>query len=115
MVGLGLHEAITLSFISPSWLDILDPARTFLPGDALRLLNPISEETSLMRTSLMPGLLEAVRFNLNRRVMDVGLYEMGRVFIPVPGEKLPLEPLRLGCILTGFWLPKSSGIGTRRK
>jgi phenylalanyl-tRNA synthetase beta chain len=106
MMGLGLHEAITMTFISPRWPDILDPAREYLPGEALRLSNPISEETSLMRTSLLPGLLEAVRFNLNRRVMDVGIFEMGNVFIPAPGEKLPREPLRLGCVLTGLWSPK---------
>ncbi len=106
MVGLGLHEAITMAFISPRWLDILDPVRKFLPGEALKVHNPISEETSLMRTSLMPGLLEAVRFNLNRRVMDVSLFEVGRVFIPHAGERLPREPLRLGCALTGLWLPK---------
>ena len=106
MVGMGLHEAITMAFISPRWLDILDPARKFLPGGELRLHNPISEETSSMRTSLLPGLLEAVRFNLNRRVMDVALFEMGRVFIPDAKERLPREPLRLGCALTGLWLPK---------
>ena len=106
MVGIGLHEAITMSFMSPRWLDILDPGRTYLPSTSVTLRNAISEETSLMRTSLLPSLLEVVRFNLNRRVMDVHLFEMGRVFIPRSGEKLPFEPMRLGCALAGNWLPK---------
>jgi len=106
MVGMGLREAISLAFISPRWLDILDPERESLPADRVTLSNPISEETSLLRASLLPGLLEAVSFNLNRRVMDVHLFEIGRVFLPRAGEKLPAEPVRLGCALAGKWLPK---------
>jgi phenylalanyl-tRNA synthetase beta chain len=106
MMGLGLHEAITMAFISPRWIDILDPARSFLAAECVKLRNPISEETSLMRPSLLPGLLEAVRFNNNRRVTDVSIFEMGRVFLPRTGEKLPDEPLRLGFTLAGRWTPK---------
>jgi phenylalanyl-tRNA synthetase beta chain len=106
MNGLGLHEAITLAFISPTWMDSLDPGREYLPPDLIRLRNPISEEMSVMRPSLLPGLLEAVRFNLNRRVTDVFIFEMGRVFLHQPGEKLPREPLRLGCAMAGRWFPK---------
>jgi phenylalanyl-tRNA synthetase beta chain len=95
-----------MSFIPPRWLDVLDVERAYLPATAETLHNAISEETSLMRTSLLPGLLEAVRFNVNRRVTDVQLFEMGRVFIPTQGEKLPREPLMLGCALTGDWLPQ---------
>lgn len=106
MVGAGLHEAITLAFIPSWWVDLLDPRREYLPKEPVRLRNPLSEEASVMRPSLLPGLLEAVRFNFNRRVLDVHLFEMGRVFLPRPGEKLPLEPVRLGCVLAGRWVPK---------
>jgi len=106
MVGMGLQEAITMAFISPRWLDTLDADRIYLPPQPAVLRNPISEETSVMRPSLLPGLLSSACFNLNRRVMDIHLFEMGRVFLPVAGEKLPVEPLRLGCVLAGKWLPK---------
>jgi len=106
MVGMGLQEAITSAFISPRWLDMLDPDRVYLPSEAAVLRNPISEETSVMRPSLLPGLLGSACFNLNRRVMDIHLFETGRVFVPVDGEKLPAEPLKLGCVLAGGWLPK---------
>lgn len=106
LVGAGLHEAITVSFIPAWWPDLLDKERKYLPREHLRLRNPLSEEASVMRPSLLPGLLEALRFNLNRRVLDVHLFEIGRVFLPRAGEKLPREPLRLACALAGKWVPK---------
>ena len=106
MVGMGLQEAITLAFISPRWLDILDPERVYLPAELATLRNPVSEETSVMRPSLLPGLLGAVNFNLNRRMTDVHLFETGRVFLPRKGEKLPEEPVRLACVMAGKWSPK---------
>lgn len=106
LVGAGMHEAITVSFIPEWWPDLLDGDREYLPDRMLRLRNPLSEEASIMRPSLLPGLLEALRFNLNRRVLDVHLFELGRVFLPREGEKLPSEPLRLACVLTGRWIPK---------
>jgi phenylalanyl-tRNA synthetase beta chain len=104
--GMGLHEAVSLAFISPRWLEILDPAGEYLPSDRIRLRNAISDEMSVMRPSLLPGLLEAVRFNLNRRVMEVHLFELGRAFLPRTGDVLPQEKERLCCVLAGDWLPK---------
>jgi len=106
MVGAGMREAITVSFIHDAWLRILDPDAEHFPASPLRLRNPLSEEAAVMRPSLLPGLLEAVRYNVNRRLTDVHLFEMGRVFVPVAGEKLPREPVRLGCVVTGRWIPK---------
>jgi phenylalanyl-tRNA synthetase beta chain len=101
--GIGLHEAITLTFISPRWLDILDPEKEILPADCISLRNAISEEMSVMRPSLLPGMMEAVSFNLNRRVSETRFFEIGRVFLPDPDGLLPGEPLRLGCALAGVW------------
>lgn len=106
MAGLGLHEAVTVSFISERWLELLDPTRVLFPRRAVRLRNPLSEETAVLRPSLLPGLLEAARFNVNRRITDVHLFEMGRVFLPAAGEAQPREPLHLACLLTGDWMPK---------
>jgi len=106
MVGCGLHEAITWAFIPFWWMDLLDPERKRLPERPLRLRNPLSEEASVMRPTLIPGLLEAARFNINRRIPDVHLFEMGRVFLPVREGDLPHEPLLLGCLVCGRWVPK---------
>ncbi|MEW6554955.1 MAG: phenylalanine--tRNA ligase subunit beta [Actinomycetota bacterium] len=106
LAGMGLHEAVTLAFISPRWLEVLDAAGEYLPTARVSLRNAISDEMSVMRPSLLPGLLEAVSFNINRRVMDVHLFEVGRVFLTAEGEVLPQETERLGCALAGKWLPK---------
>lgn len=105
MIGLGFDETVTMSFTSPAWIERLDPDRTYLPAQALTLKNPVSEETSVMRTTLLPGLLEVLRFNINRRNTDVFVFEMGKVFIHRQGGKLPREPLRMGCAMVGNWIP----------
>jgi phenylalanyl-tRNA synthetase beta chain len=106
LAGMGLHEAISNAFISPRWLDILDPAREYIPTACIGLRNPISEEMSVMRPTLLPGLLEAVRFNLNRQVTGTLFFEIGRAFIPRTEEVLPAEPQKLCCALAGMWTPK---------
>jgi len=99
--GLGLTEILSYSFMNPQDLD-----RLGLPPDhgwreAVKIRNPISEETSLLRTSLLPGLLAAVAYNQRRGKDHVYLFEAGAVFHPRPGEKLPAEPVRLGFALAG--------------
>jgi phenylalanyl-tRNA synthetase beta chain len=71
------------------------------------LLNPLSVEQSVLRTSLLPGLLSAVRRNLGHRVPDVALFEVGRVFWARPDEQLPREPMRMGAVIAGLAQPAS--------
>ncbi|MDN5344907.1 MAG: phenylalanyl-tRNA synthetase beta chain [Clostridia bacterium] len=96
----GLTEVVTYSFIGPRALDQLQ-----LPADhpwrrTVQIQNPLREEQSLMRPSLLPGLLEVAARNASRRVLPVAIYEMGRVFIPTD-RQLPDEPLRLGGLVMG--------------
>jgi phenylalanyl-tRNA synthetase beta chain len=99
----GFTEIITMSFGSP------DAAREFVvkppTGGELRLLNPLTEDTAVMRTSLLPGLLTALKRNLNFRCEDLMLYEVGKVFLPVPEQELPVEELRLAAVATGRRYP----------
>ncbi|MBC7324975.1 MAG: phenylalanine--tRNA ligase subunit beta, partial [Moorella sp. (in: Bacteria)] len=62
--------------------------------------NPLREEQSIMRPSLLPGLLEVAGRNASRRVLPVAIFEMGRVFIP-SDRQLPDEPLHLGGLIMG--------------
>lgn len=62
-----------------------------------------------MRTTLLPGILDVVRRNLHHRNVDLRLFEIGRVFMPRPGEALPLEPRRLGGAMLGGRLPEHWG------
>jgi phenylalanyl-tRNA synthetase beta chain len=98
----GYHEVITYSFVSPGSIDGIDLA----PGDPrrrqLQLLNPLTEDFSVMRTSLVPGLLEVVRYNLSRKNSNLKIFELKKIFLPQEGEKLPLEMKQLAGIATGL-------------
>jgi phenylalanyl-tRNA synthetase beta chain len=94
-LALGYNEAVSLTFISHA------AAETFSSGAAvLELENPLSEEASVMRTSLAPGMLDMLAWNLNRDAENVRLFEMGRVYEMRRGERS--EPARfcLGTTLT---------------
>jgi len=77
MVEQGYYEAITYSFVSPELQSILDPGQR-----TLALSNPISADMAVMRTSLLPGLVQALQHNLNRQQPRVRLFETGLCFIP---------------------------------
>jgi phenylalanyl-tRNA synthetase beta chain len=101
LVSQGLSEVINYSFVAPSSCD-----RILLPADDFRskgvaLLNPISDELSVMRTTLLPGLLETAVKNINFRTLDLRIFEMRRIYIPTEGNELPDEPLYLSALLTG--------------
>jgi len=93
MVDLGFQEAITYSFVDPKLQDLLDPS-----VEPLVLTNPMSTEQSVMRTSMLPGLLEALRNNISRQQDRVRLFELGSCFIP--GASLN-QPLMLGAVMWG--------------
>ena len=105
LTGVGFDEAINFSFIE----SMHDLEFDFIPafsgaGDhsLVTLNNPIIEEASRMRPTLMPGLLQSVRHNLNHGTRDVGLFEIGRVFANLSSGQLPAEREALGLITTGY-------------
>jgi phenylalanyl-tRNA synthetase beta chain len=99
----GLHEVVTWGFVPRGWLQALVGGRKNLPlGDGVVVKNPISADYELMRTSLLPGLIDAARRNLARGVADVGLFEVGPVVLRAPDPKdAPLEPTYAAGILIG--------------
>lgn len=103
----GLDEAINFSFEHPKAADRLALAPDDFRRRAVKLMNPLSEEQSELRTSLLPGLLASAARNLAHRVLDVGLFEIGRVFVAQEGQELPAESFRLGVVLAGLMAPAS--------
>lgn len=101
MVGQGFSEVITFSFMTPTVLDKLLLAEDDPRRSVVRLRNPLVEEQSVMRTSLLPGLLETAARNMNYRMLTLRLFELRRVYLPVEGQELPREPLHLAGIMTG--------------
>jgi phenylalanyl-tRNA synthetase beta chain len=94
----GFTEAINYSFMNPSSLD------TFLiPGsdrrqNTISIQNPLRQEESRLRTTLIPSLVENCRYNLDRGIHDIRLFEIASVFEDT-GKQLPIEEMRLGGIL----------------
>jgi phenylalanyl-tRNA synthetase beta chain len=86
-LALGYNEAVSLTFISHA------DAEKFSSAAVLELENPLSEEASVMRTSMAPAMLDMLAWNLNRDSEDVRLFEMGRVYEMRGGERV--EPARL--------------------
>jgi phenylalanyl-tRNA synthetase beta chain len=108
LVGLGFYEVITFSFIAPESLQAL----RLLPGDPrlrpLALLNPLAEVQSVMRTTLLPGLLETARYNLNHKNRDLKIFELREIYRPRAGERLPeerrvLAGLAMGAVAEEGW------------
>jgi phenylalanyl-tRNA synthetase beta chain len=109
LVGASLQEVITYSLTMPERETPLG-----LPAaDYVRLVNPISSERVVMRHSVLAGVLEVTASNL-RHTEDIRVFELGPVYLPRAGEKLPDEPRRLALVLTGkqrqeFWGDSSAG------
>ncbi|MDI7258407.1 MAG: phenylalanine--tRNA ligase subunit beta [Thermodesulfobacteriota bacterium] len=98
----GYNEVITYSFTSYGSLDSVylppdDPRRKFL-----RILNPLTEDSSMMRTSLLPGLMETARYNLSYKNVDFKLFELKKVYLPREGERLPKEVKQLAGLAVGM-------------
>ena len=93
--GLGYSEIITYSFVSPA---IFDQIR--LPSDsplrnAMKIQNPLGEDTSIMRTIALPSMLEILGRNSAYHNKSVKLYELAKVYLPTEGNALPQEPKKL--------------------
>ncbi|HEV8254530.1 MAG TPA: phenylalanine--tRNA ligase subunit beta, partial [Vicinamibacteria bacterium] len=100
LLGSGLSEAHTLSMLPPKLPDRLALADDHPWRRALVIANPLSEEESVLRPSLLPGLLLAAAKNVARRNTTVALFEIGTAFVPSAAE-LPDEPLRAAWLFTG--------------
>ena len=101
MNGCGYSEAITYSFITPAapdqlTLDAGDPRRNLV-----RIRNPLTEEQSVMRTTLVYSLLETMRKNAHAGSFDLKIFETGRIFLAGKPGGLPVEINRVGGLLTG--------------
>ncbi len=93
LTAVGYQEVITYSFVDPVLLDRMDPGAA-----PLKLENPMSTEQSVMRTTLLPGLVEVWRANAARQLDRLQIFELGQCF--VPGETLRQER-RLGGLIAG--------------
>ena len=93
--SLGFSEIITYSFVSPGIFDqIRLPADSVL-RNALRIQNPLGEDTSIMRTIAVPSMLDILSRNNAYHNKSVKLYELAKIYLPTEGQVLPEEPKML--------------------
>lgn len=95
MTSVGYNEILTFSFISPKYFDKIN-----LPNDSklrktVTITNPLGEDTSVMRTTAIPSMLETLARNYNFRNPSASLFELGNEYIVTSEDTLPNEPLRL--------------------
>jgi phenylalanyl-tRNA synthetase beta chain len=101
MNGFGFSESIAYSFVAESSCDRLrlkqpDPRRAMIP-----ILNPLTEDQAVMRTSLVPGILETMHYNLARQTKNLKIFEIGKIFLKADQQALPREPEMLIALWTG--------------
>ena len=105
--GAGFYEVLNYSFISHESLLRLG----FEPDDPrvrpVPVLNPLSEEQGVMRTTLVPSLLQTASQNFDHGNEDLRIFELSKVFLPKPGEPLPEEPHHLVGLMAGKWSPQT--------
>ncbi|MFB3925962.1 MAG: phenylalanine--tRNA ligase subunit beta [Syntrophales bacterium] len=115
LTGAGYSEVVNYSFTSPACVDILNIAENDERRQFVKILNPLSEDLSVMRTTLVYGLLETVKRNANIGHTDLRIFEKGKIFIGRDRNELPLEKEKLACLITGLrydelWNPKGDSM-----
>ena len=80
--ALGYDEIITYSFISPTYYDKIRMPKDSSLRNSLKILNPLGEDTSIMRTTILPSMLEIIARNHSYRNKSARLYELGKIYLP---------------------------------
>ncbi|MDY6905109.1 MAG: phenylalanine--tRNA ligase subunit beta [Thermodesulfobacteriota bacterium] len=107
MAGLGFMEAVNYSFISSEAGQQMGFDPTTPHGDPVEILNPLTVEQSVMRTSLIPGLIKTVQQNTAQQIKDARLFEIGRVFLKQSDAELPDESEMIAGAWTGSRTPRA--------
>ncbi|HWP95725.1 MAG TPA: phenylalanine--tRNA ligase subunit beta [Syntrophomonadaceae bacterium] len=107
LMARNFYEVVNYSFINPTALDRIQVPVDSALRSVVKVANPLSEEQSVMRTVILPGLLGNIADNLARKNKDLAFFEIGAVFYPTL-EGLPEEVLKLGAVVCGqresYWL-----------
>jgi phenylalanyl-tRNA synthetase beta chain len=107
LADIGSNEVINYSFISLEDFSRLGLGKEKDFKDFVEIVNPINEDFKIMRTMLLPSLLNNAKNNINRNTRDISIFEISKVFIEKKMSELPEEVLKLGILLTGKAVIKS--------
>ena len=100
MTALGAYEITTYAFVSPKYFDKIRLTEDSILRNTVTISNPLGEDTSVMRTTIIPSMCEVLARNYNYRNASACLFEIGNEYIPSGGE-LPDEPARLAIGMYG--------------
>ncbi len=104
LCGVGFSESVSLSFMRAAEIDLWGWEDRDERARSIHLKNPLREEESILRTTLLPGLLRVANYNHSHGLEDVAIFEMGRVFLDRPHPvlpKVPDQPERIGILAAG--------------
>ncbi|MGN1114590.1 MAG: phenylalanine--tRNA ligase subunit beta [Oscillospiraceae bacterium] len=96
MLSMGVNQISTFSFVSPKSFDKINLPKDSGLRNAVVITNPLGEDTSIMRTTIIPSVCEVLARNYNNRNEECSVFELSNEYIPVENEVLPVEPHRLG-------------------
>lgn len=99
--GLSFSEAINYNFIARDFCDRLQLPENDIRRNVVQILNPLSDQMSVLRTSLLPGLLENMRKNISQQTDTLQLFEIGKIFFNTGANALPDEVEMLAGLITG--------------
>lgn len=100
LISQGLYEICTYTFTSPSYFSKLKLDEDSPLRNTVKITNPLGEDTSIMRTTTIASMLDTLSYNFSHRNENVGLFEIGKVYLPC-GETLPQEPERISIGIYG--------------
>lgn len=103
LASAGLDEVMTYTFIHPSFVDKMMLKADDCRRNVIKLMNPISDEFGVMRTTMLPSLLNTAAYNLARQAESVKIFEVGRVYLPkaLPLTEHPEERRVIGAVMSG--------------
>ena len=103
LLSFGFNEIITYSFVSEKEYDIFGLDKSLEEHKFIKLLNPLGEDLAVMRTTLLPSIVRAVAYNLNRKNLEGRLFELAKINNPkcLPVNELPNEKQRLSFAIFG--------------
>jgi phenylalanyl-tRNA synthetase beta chain len=101
LCSIGLNEVINYSFVSEALFKKFKLNLENEYKDAVEVLNPITEDFKLLKTSLLPAMVKNVKSNINYNIRDISVFEISKVFRKNKDSKIPIETNMLGIILTG--------------
>ena len=107
MKGFGFSEAVNYSFIGHQSCHLLQLPDDDTRQQAVKILNPLTDDQAVMRTTLLPGLLQTMHRNLSRQMNDFRLFEIGNIFIHKTPDDLPEEIEMMAGLWTGYRTPVS--------